>query len=709
MKASNKESPPWPAAMKNPTSNDIAPGDGTSGNFTISTTAPASVIAAPIYRVRKWQGVTDKSPGQELILDAPGLRALYEGSVASSKNALPLIKMGSMSFVPQAGGGHKKLLATIWGIEGDYDAGEVSPEQASSRLAAHGVESVIYETASSTGAPGGYRWRVLAPASNEMHESARHELASKLNGALGGILSAESFVSTQSFFLGHTNQSRSFHHNAGTPIDQCSGITPQEPTPSLGTRDKGSRGTMTIAEWVDDLEHLERTGELPYKTTKTRWEVIEDAKTGRGDVHLGVVALSLELAINETDHRLVDVILDGFVAAVAATRGEHRAQDVLSGEWERAYNGALRKVESWKTQNESKDAEEAANILIPFKFSEALTAPETVVNGFLPAEGVGVLWGDPGSFKSFIALDLALCVATGRDWHGLQVKQGRTWLLAGEGHAGTERRVRAWRHANCPELSDLSDLSDQFFHTPRALLISESDGTATNQVRELVKTIEAGNVPSVVVVDTLARAMSGDENTSRDMGAFIRALETLVNACRLAGQPVCVILVHHSRKDGGVYRGSSSLRGAADFEFEVQRSAPGGTKGFNCDIECHKMKDFRQPEPKKFVAEEVVLGTVIDNWGIETSVTSLVMRSDEGQIKAMAQSAAMDTWESYRRAIEEGHGKSQSALGKAVGADFSNKKRGGTRTLQQFVDWGWLTESKVGISMSYTLGPNVPM
>ena len=56
------------------------------------------------------------------------------------------------------------------------------------------------------------------------------------------------------------------------------------------------------------------------------------------------------------------------------------------------------------------------------------------------------------TFKSFVALDMACCVAIGRPWHGRAVKQGRVLYCVGEGAAGFPKRLRAWIKAN--NLSD---------------------------------------------------------------------------------------------------------------------------------------------------------------------------------------------------------------------------------------------------------------
>lgn len=89
----------------------------------------------------------------------------------------------------------------VFGVEGDYDAGEVSVDEAEQRLHAAGVKAVIYTTASHT--PERPRWRVLAPLSGPVEPSRRAHYVSLLNDALGGgILAPESWVLSQVHYIG---------------------------------------------------------------------------------------------------------------------------------------------------------------------------------------------------------------------------------------------------------------------------------------------------------------------------------------------------------------------------------------------------------------------------------------------------------------------------------------------------------------------------
>ena len=116
------------------------------------------------------------------------------------------------------------------------------------------------------------------------------------------------------------------------------------------------------------------------------------------------------------------------------------------------------------------------------------------------------------------------------------------------------------------------------------------------------------------VIDTLARNFGGDENSATDMGKFVRnagALRRRWNAT--------VLIVHHSGKDGerGA-RGSWALKGAADAEYEVSRSAEDKL----VRPIPRKMKDAEEPKPLSF---ELVTVPIHDDTGEQIEGAALTV------------------------------------------------------------------------------------
>lgn len=118
------------------------------------------------------------------------LRQLQErltSTTAPYKAALPLVKLGTFGNARTEKGSlrHDTNLLSVSGVEGDYDAGTVSPLDAADRLRQAGIAALIYTTPSHTSeAP---RWRVLAPLAQQVSSADREALCARLNGALGAF------------------------------------------------------------------------------------------------------------------------------------------------------------------------------------------------------------------------------------------------------------------------------------------------------------------------------------------------------------------------------------------------------------------------------------------------------------------------------------------------------------------------------------------
>lgn len=168
------------------------------------------------------------------------------------------------------------------------------------------------------------------------------------------------------------------------------------------------------------------------------------------------------------------------------------------------------------------------------------------------------LAGMPGTYKSFVALDWAMCIATGRSWLGREVEQGRVLYIAGEGASGMWQRANAWLHRRGLDLDATDDAID--FKGPTDLL----DQTT----RMMLSHLASDGFWSMVVVDTQARVTPGvNENAKEEMDPFIRFITHLA-----ADKGSTVLTVHHATKDGAnPLRGSGSILGAADSVFVLTK------------------------------------------------------------------------------------------------------------------------------------------
>ena len=224
-------------------------------------------------------------------------------------------------------------------------------------------------------------------------------------------------------------------------------------------------------------------------------------------------------------------------------------------------------------------------------------APEWLIDGMLEANTFSVCFGSPAAGKTFLTLDMALCIATGKDFHTHSVRQGPVFYIAGEGHNGFARRAAAWSKVN-----DIPLQGVPFFKSSRAVIITDESSVA-----ELIDTIDEmvqqHGEPQLIVIDTLARSMgAADENSTKEMGAAIRAIDE----CRDA-YDCTVLAVHHTghgNKDRA--RGSSALLGAVDAEFMVDKWFEDEACA-KVEVKFTKMKDAKIPEPMNFIHKEVDL------------------------------------------------------------------------------------------------------
>lgn len=228
-----------------------------------------------------------------------------------------------------------------------------------------------------------------------------------------------------------------------------------------------------------------------------------------------------------------------------------------------------------------------------------------LVERYIEANAMVILFGEPGVGKSFVALDMACCIATGEAWQGLSVKQGPVFYIAGEGHAGIGRRLAAWCKHRKVKLKDI-----MVSNTAVALTEKENVMTIVRMIRRLIS--EHGT-PALIVVDTLARNFGGlDENSNKDMGLFVQHMDRLKHELQTT-----VLIVHHTgqgNKDRA--RGASALKGAVDIEHRVEARA-----GETIALQTTKMKDAELPEPVLMRLHGVDMG--------EIGNSAVVVQADE--------------------------------------------------------------------------------
>jgi hypothetical protein len=203
---------------------------------------------------------------------------------------------------------------------------------------------------------------------------------------------------------------------------------------------------------------------------------------------------------------------------------------------------------------------------------EVLSAPSNpdwLVKKVLERGGLSMLIGEPGVGKSFLVIDLAVSIALGQPWLDFLTKQGAVFVIAGEGHAGFNQRLKAIEKHRACSLSEIP-----LFFSSAAISLTEEESVVYARL-EIDRLSAEHGPPSLIIVDTLHRNFGGgDENSAKDISKMLQ----IVDSClRGAEEPCAVMLVHHSgHGDKGRARGSSSLFGAMDTEMLLARDGEAG-------------------------------------------------------------------------------------------------------------------------------------
>jgi len=195
--------------------------------------------------------------------------------------------------------------------------------------------------------------------------------------------------------------------------------------------------------------------------------------------------------------------------------------------------------------------------VLPFEPAAALAVrPEErrwLVESLWADEAVGIVGGEPKCCKSFLALDLAVAVASGAPCLGRYAvpRPGRVLFYAAEDalHVVRRRFEGICRAA----LVDLAQLDVQVITAP-ALRLDQKDDR-----ERLAETVTALR-PRLLVLDPFVRLHRIDENVSGEVAPLLAYLRELQRAHQLA-----VVVVHHARKGAARVRAGQALRGSSEF------------------------------------------------------------------------------------------------------------------------------------------------
>ena len=265
-----------------------------------------------------------------------------------------------------------------------------------------------------------------------------------------------------------------------------------------------------------------------------------------------------------------------------------------------------------------------SNTILTYNDILQMTPPKWLVFDYILENSTAMLIAPSGSYKSFTALDLALSVASGKDYHGNIVQQADVLYIAGEGSVGYRARCSAWKENYQRNI-------DRFYLLPNAVdLLQEQMIDILLEDIDILK-LDLG----LFVIDTLSRCNSGEENSATDMSRFIQNLDRIRNTTGCT-----VLFVHHTGKNASLgARGSSAIYASVDTSIECAKQESVLT------ITCDKQKDAPPFEQRQFQMKEVnfldgsSLVPILDENPVVNTVDNDVLAkleyllSNEGQTK----------------------------------------------------------------------------
>jgi hypothetical protein len=520
-------------------------------------------------------------------------RVIRKVKPAAEKERLPLANLARFGdrweMKPDKKTGEMKPSSLRWdenvlqvhGIEGDYDTlmirdgkaiTPVSLETAADYLRGLGLAGLLYT--SSSHVPELPRWRVMVPLRTPLEGDAeqlrqqRWHWCGVLNGILGGVLSAESFVLSQSYFFGPVTGAHppQIVRIDGLCLDEWAIAQESAPLP-VGPAGKPKDGGAGAADYdvttdadllrvigcdAELAAHLSLSGHAAMLSFTAR-------KAMRGASADDITAVMFEamgpkpppMASNGRDRR---EIARELARSAVLKYGESRAKPA-NGQTDTG-NGpvpltGLAANDGYVADIELRAPPGLENLKLQDLNEFCQPSKESwAIRDILPAGAMGVTFGAPKGGKTFSTCDMLMHAAHGMEWHGHKVPRPlRVVFLAGEGRNGLKRRLHAWQQHH-----DTAQMTDGCFKIlPAALSMPEH----VDWLIELLRPVK----PDVVVTDTLnAFFGTGDESSTKDMTVFVAAQRKLMQALNCATD-----IIHHTPlSDTTRGRGSGVLAGAAD-------------------------------------------------------------------------------------------------------------------------------------------------
>ena len=383
-------------------------------------------------------------------------------------------------------------------------------------------------------------------------------------------------------------------------------IPPDEELGSLDSAEAASR--QDVNAYLEEFSEVdpEKAGPIKGYVRNFRTALLDT-----GSRHTAMMQV-LPWALREAGEGLVNVqtaldeLRGRFAKALNNTPG--RSAD---NEFDSMVAWALGQVRL-ELKQEAEEAEAKASAMAGrlLGLDELLTMPDPIylIDGWLTQNTFARISGPPGSYKTFVAIHMAMCVATGKPFYGgVDVEEGKVIYLIAEGAEGFKKRIQAWVQKHNFDESKKSNL--RFLPDPIQVMEDEW--------KQFIR-VCTDEKPILIVLDTQARITLGvEESSNSEMGVVIQRIEELRKATG-----ACILLVHHAGHGQERGRGASAMLAAVNTELFMFKKEGETT----AELRNQKEKDEADGSVLPVFAEIVQTGE--DTKG--RPITSLVLHSAAG-------------------------------------------------------------------------------
>jgi len=174
-----------------------------------------------------------------------------------------------------------------------------------------------------------------------------------------------------------------------------------------------------------------------------------------------------------------------------------------------------------------------------------------LVKNMVVKQGITIIGGSPGCYKSFIAQHMALSVAHGKDWLGQFTTKKVSVLYVDEENGEVLLAKRYKQLLTGHEQTPPENLFSSVF---QGLQLDKPEGEI--HLAELITFTQA----KLVIIDSMVRCMEGEEDKSSDVRQVFESLKGVKESTGCA-----VVVLHHLRKGDNGKKGMNDLRGSGDF------------------------------------------------------------------------------------------------------------------------------------------------